>query len=278
MELQGITKDLDARGIALFAISYDAVETLAGFAAKHGITYPLLADSGSRVIHELDMLDEDLDKHHAEFGRPVADDQRGVAYPGVFLLTREGVVVKKRLHPNYRRRDTGSGLLEEFLGVPGSEHGSEEVAPGDVVTVRAYLDSPTYRWHQRLHLMLEVTVAPGWHVYGTPIPDGYVPLGVQVEPISGLETGRPSWPPPHPFRLEGLDEEFWVLEGTVRGSVPLTLTADPGAGDVTIRARVHYQACSETTCRPPTTVRFELPIRELALVERTLPKRDPPSP
>jgi len=50
VELQGITKDLDARGIALFAISYDAVETLAAFAAKHGITYPLLADAGSRVI------------------------------------------------------------------------------------------------------------------------------------------------------------------------------------------------------------------------------------
>jgi len=221
------------------------------------------------------MLDEDLEQHHAEFGRPVSDDQRGVAYPGVFLLDREGIVIRKRLHPNYRRRDTGPGLLEELLGVPAAEHGPEQVAPGEVVTVRAYLDSPTYRWHQQLQLILEVTVAPGWHVYGTPIPDGYVPLGVEVEPISGLETGRPSWPAPHPFRLEGLDEEFWVHEGTVRGSVPLTLTADPGAGDVTIRARVRYQACNETTCRPPSTVRFDLPVREVALVERTLPKREP---
>jgi hypothetical protein len=277
VELQGVTKDLDARGIALFAISYDAVETLATFAAKYDITYPLLADSGSRVIRQLDMLDEDLERHHAEFGRPVADDQRGVAYPGVFLLDREGIVVRKRLLPNYRRRDTGPGLLEELLGVPSAAHGPEQVADGEVVAVRAYLDSPTYRWHQQLHLILEVTVAPGWHVYGTPIPDGYVPLGVEVEPIAGLEIGTPSWPTPHPFRLEGLDEEFWVHEGTVRGSVPLTLTADPGAGDVTIRARVRYQACSETTCHPPFAVRFDLPVREVALIERTLPKRDPPS-
>ena len=278
MELQGIAKALDARGIALFAISYDPVETLASFAAKYGITYSLLADSGSRVIRQLDMLDEDLEKHHAEFGRSVADDQRGVAYPGVFLLDREGIVVKKRLHPNYRRRDTGPGLLGELLGSPVADHGSEQQAQGDVVTVRAYLDSPTYRWHQQLHLILEVTVAGGWHVYGTPVPHGYVPLGVEVEPLPGLEAGRPSWPATHPSRLAGLDEEFWVHEGTVRGSVPLTLTADPGAGDVRIRARVRYQACNDTTCRPPATVRFELPIREMALIERTLPKRDPPSP
>lgn len=204
----------------------------------------------------------------------MSDDQRGVAYPGVFLLDREGVVVRKRLHPHYRRRDTGPGLLEELLGVPAAEHGSEQVARGEIVQVRAYPDSPTYRWHQQLHLILEVTIAPGWHVYGTPIPEGYAPLGVEIEPIVGLETGRPSWPAPHPFHLEAIHEEFWVHEGTVRGSVPLTLTADPGAGDVRIHARIHYQACDMTTCRPPATVRFELPIHEAALVERTLPKRE----
>jgi len=220
------------------------------------------------------MLDEDLERHHAEFGRPVTDDQLGVAYPGVFLLDREGIVVKKRLHPNYRRRDTGPGLLEDLLGMPAAEHGSELVVPGEVVTVRAYLDSPTYRWHQQLHLILEVTVAPGWHVYGTPIPEGYAPLGVEVEPIPGLVTGAPAWPAPHPFRVEGLDEEFWVHEGTFRGSVPLTLTADPGAGDVAVRARVRYQACSETACLPPAAARFELPVREAALVDRALPKRE----
>jgi hypothetical protein len=49
---------IDFTNIGLFAISYDAVDALAAFSQRYGITFPLLSDAGSRVIRELGMLNE----------------------------------------------------------------------------------------------------------------------------------------------------------------------------------------------------------------------------
>ena len=260
MELQKIAAELDVNGVALFAISYDSVATLKAFADKHGITYPLLADERGRVIRELGIRDDELDTHHAEFGRPVQDFQWGVAYPGIFLLNRNGVVTRKRFHGNYRTRDTGGGLLEAALGIASERHGAEQTAAGDeAVRVRAYVDTPAYRPYQRFLLVAELTVAPGYHVYAAPIPEGYVPLTVEAEPIEGLIAGEASWPAPHPFKVQGLDEDFRVLEGDVRGTLPHSLTK-MDAGDQVITATIRYQACSETLCLRPAAVRVELPV------------------
>jgi DsbC/DsbD-like thiol-disulfide interchange protein len=110
-------------------------------------------------------------------------------------------------------------------------------------------------------------------VYGEPIPGGYTPLSVDVAPIDGMERGAIRWPVPRRFTIDGLPEEFWVHEGTIRGSLPLTFTAAPGAGDHVLRAAVAYQACSRVACLPPSVLRLELPVKEVALVDRELPTK-----
>jgi Disulphide bond corrector protein DsbC/AhpC/TSA family len=246
----------------IFAISYDAIDTLAAFAAKHHITFPLLADESSRVIRELGMLDEDLDRHHAEFGRSVRDDQRGVAYPAVFVLDRDGTVVDKRIHPKYRIRDTGTGLLEAALGVAAPRHGPEAAAEAQAVRVRAYFDSPTYRPYQQLQLTVELTIAPGWHAYVDPVPEGYTALNVAFSAVDGVQAGAAVWPAGHEMRVAGRDEQFIVLEGMIRGCVPVTFAVAAGTGDVRSEVTVHYQACTETECLPPATVNLPLLVRE----------------
>jgi len=262
VELQRIAGSLDAAGVALFAVSYDSVETLAAFGAKHGITYPLLSDYGSRVIQLLGMLDDDLDRHHAEFGRGVRDDQRGVAYPAVFLLDRSGTVQRKRTHRNYRIRDTGTGLLEAIFSIPAPAPVPTSVIDGEAVTVRGSLDSSTYRPYQQVQLTVVVSIREGWHVYTTPIPEGYVPLGIEVMPFDGLEVGQSTWPPGRRFKVGGIDEEFCVLDGTVYARIPLTLSVASGRGDLSISTTVQYQACSETACLTPATARVNLQIGE----------------
>ena len=64
VELQEVLGALQAHDVALFAVSYDSVETLGEFSMRNGITYPLLGDAGSHVIRSLGLLDEDLDTHH----------------------------------------------------------------------------------------------------------------------------------------------------------------------------------------------------------------------
>jgi hypothetical protein len=40
-----------------------------------------------------------------------------------------------------------------------------------------------------------------------------------------------------------------------------------------LRAAVAYQACSRVACLPPSVLRLELPVKEVALVDRELPTK-----
>ena len=262
-----------ANNIAVFAVSYDSVSILREFATKHGVRYPLLSDEGSQVMRSLGLINERVQEDHAFYGIQPNPKHVNLPYPGVFVLDAAGTITHKRFHQSYRVRDTGSGLIAETLGILDGAQGPEMAATGDTVGLRAWLDSATYCAFQRLRLTVELTIAPGFHVYAAPIPKGYVPLRVEVAPIEGLELWPMRWPSPHPFKVEGLDEEFRVHEGTVRGSLPLAFTAPPGAGDQVIRVTVRYQACSSTTCLAPAAVPVEIPVREAALVGRALPTR-----
>ena len=264
---------LSGNDVAVFAISYDSVEILARFAEKHGIAFPLLSDQGSHVMRRLGLLNPRVQEDHAAYG--IAPNPRHVdlPYPGVFLLDEEGVVAVKRFHESYRERDAGAGLLARTLGLFAAAPGPEVAVRDDAVHVRAWLDSPTYGMFQRLHLNVEIVVGDGFHVYGDPVPDGYTALSVDVAPVDGMERGSIRWPAPRRFTIDGLQEEFWVHEGTIRGSLPLTFTAAPGAGDHVLRATVAYQACSRVACVPPAVLRLEFPVKEVALVDRELPTK-----
>jgi hypothetical protein len=256
--------------VALFAISYDSVAVLGDFAAAHGIAYPLLSDEGSRVIRALGLLNARVQEDHAHYG--IAPNPRHVdlPYPGVFVLDAAGCVREKRFYESYRQRETGGGLIAQALGIFG-----EPAAPATAATVavqaRAWLDSPIYAWYQRLALTVELTVAPDFHVYAEPASPGLVPLSVEVQPIAGLEVGPASWPAPRRVRLSELVDELWVHDGTVRGTLPLTFTAAPGGGDHLVRVTVRYQACDEARCLPSASLAFEIAVREVALVGRSLP-------
>jgi peroxiredoxin len=213
VELQEGLAEYEQRDIAVFAISYDSVDVLSGFAQKYNISYPLLSDEGSVVIRRLGMLNERLAEHQAFYGIPVRDDQQGVPYPGSFVLDEQGVVVERRFQDSYRVRPTALGLLESAFGEISGGHGPEDRAAGGGVAVRAYLDSSTYRAFQQLRLTFEVQVEPGLHVYGRPIPDGYVPLSVEVAPIEGVEVGHWSRRPRVHSVSGVLTSSSWCMTG-----------------------------------------------------------------
>lgn len=254
--------ELARRDIGLVAISYDAPAVLREFAEAKGITFPLLSDAGSRVISELGLLDRDLVAHHERFGIKTQDHQLGVAYPAVFILDQAGRVADKRIGENYRVRESGRTVLEEGLGVHLQPSGRQEQAVGERVTVTVAADSDRYvRW-QATRLRVSFEVAPGWHVYGRPIPDGYTPVTVDIASIPEVTSDPPAYPAATPFRVRGLDEQFMVMDGGFEVSVPFAVNVAPGAGDVELAVTVAYQACSDTECLPPRTEHFKVRLEE----------------
>ena len=210
----------------------------------------------ARSFRQLGLLNEEA-----------AERVAGIPHPGVFVLDEPALIVEKHFYDSYRERDTGTGLLEHTLGIQLAAHGPEASGAADVVRVRAWVDAPVYTWGQRLWLTVELTVAPGYHVYGEPIPDGYVPLSVTVAPLDRVVVGEPRFPQAEPFRLDGLDEQFWVYAGTVRLSLPVTFMV-VDAGEQRVSLRVAFQACSDRDCLLPTEVDLELRLPEAPLLER----------
>lgn len=242
------------------------MDVLAGFAEKYGIAYSLLSDEGSVVIRRLGLLNEQVQEHHAVYGIAKRDDVYGVPYPGTFLLDERGVVTDKRFQDSYRERETGVGILESGFGLESTPLGPEARASAEGIAIRAYLDSDTYRSMQRLRLTVELVPEAGLHVYGRPVPEGYTPLSIDVAPIEGLEIGELEGPAPRPFRVEGLDEEFFVYEGRVRLALPLTFAQR--TGDQTVDVTLRYQACTTTDCHIPSAVRLQLPVKAVSHIER----------
>src|SRR4029434_7839906 len=144
VQLQQVWPALEAEGIALFAVSYDAVGILTTFAATHGITFPLLSDEGSAAIRRLGLLNEGVAADHAVYGIAPNPRHDGVRVPGAFALAAAGVVFEKRFHESYRVRDTGAGLVARALGIRSPKPAAGGVAgDGEAVGVRAWVYPPS---------------------------------------------------------------------------------------------------------------------------------------
>jgi hypothetical protein len=248
----------------MIGISYDPPEVLRQFASAKGISFPLLSDVGSRVITDLGLLDRDLAAHHAEFGLQARESQFGVAYPAVFVVDESGRVVEKWIGENYRARVGPQKLLDESLGLALAPAGPHHAQVGSHVTVTATTDSLTdVRWQEtRLHVLIDIEA--GWHIYGRPIPDGYVPLTVDIDSVPEFELCPAEYPPAQPFRIESLDDAFQVYDGHLEVLVPFAIKVAAGYGSVGLQVKVGYQTCNRAECLPPDRLTIELSLDESA--------------
>lgn len=224
---------------------------LAAFAAEHGITFPLLSDGGSRVIRDLGLTDHRYDD------RPPDDHHVGVPHPGTFLLDTDGTIVEKRFEESHRRRPSAPWLFSDLVDRPGPVAVSG-TAGGPALAVAAWTAESDYRPLEVARVEVSLEIEAGFHVYVAPVPAGYTPLTVELAALDDLTFDPPVLPAGEALRMVGLDEQFFVLSGTVRTHVPFSIERD--RGPVVLTLRVRYQACDERTCELPTTLEIPLPL------------------
>ena len=126
-ELQGRVNEMREQGIEVATISYDSPEVLADFAQEQGITYKMLSDVGSETITDYGILNtvaEEALGPNANDPDVVADFELlvasgpspselfvGIAYPGTFMLDRDGVVESRFFEDSYQERNTTANLM-----------------------------------------------------------------------------------------------------------------------------------------------------------------------
>jgi len=257
VELQDTIPQLEQAGLAAYAISYDSVTILANFAAEKEITYPLLSDAGSVVISRLGMLNPYVRKQHGETNELHEDRFEGVPYPGAFLLDESGLVVDRRLHADYRIRESASALVDGRFGfVAAFLEGDSYV--DDVVKVTVRPESDRFSPYQMVWFEIQVAVKAGWHIYANPAPSGLTALNVGIDVETYLQPGELVVDQdPLVLELAGSDQPVPALEGDVRLRLPVVV-ATSGREPADVTGFVEYQACSETECLPPRRVEWSV--------------------
>jgi len=103
--------------------------------------------------------------------------------------------------------------------------------------------------------VLQVKVAPGFHVQSDrPRDPSLIPLTLTIDAPPGISLSGLVFPPSKDFTLKGSDQPLAVFEGAFSIEARLAVAKDHPAGEITVPARLRYQACDETVCFRPMTI------------------------
>lgn len=248
MELQSRLPELRAAGLGLVAISYDAVPVLADFAARRGITFPLLSDKGSATIRRFGLLNTTVPETNALFGYP---------HPGTFIVDRRGVVTSRVFEQAYQERTTIRAVMVR-LGARVDVPATRVSAPHLDVTLYATDQIAAPGTH--LSLVLDIEAAPTVHVYAPGVV-GYRPIALVIDPQPGLLVRSTLYPASTDYVFEPLQEHVPVFQGRFRIVQDVALDASREGEAVlktmatmTVAGRLDYQACDDRECFNPQSV------------------------
>lgn len=275
VELQKKVAELEAAGVRVYAITYDRQEDLASFATRYGITYQLLADQGSKVIERFGILNTLIDPDDPARNPVTGQRFYGIPFPGTYITDRDGVVVEKHFFQSYERRVSAGTLLDRAVGhVLVHDEAPQQEAREQTATVTAFLADGELRRDIASTLYVRIAMDEGFHVYGEPLPEGFVATRVEVGPVEGLDVGAAVYPTTQSREFPQLHVTLPIYESTATVSVPVSATAKLFQGGVgaglspalVIPVKVTYQACSETVCYRPRTAELAVSAPLAALV------------
>lgn len=95
--------EMETRGYRLAGLSYDSPDVLDGFAAKRGLRYTLLSDSGSEVIDRYGLRDPQYAPGSKAYGVP---------QPIIFVISRDGIIKAKLFEHTFKQRPPLSLVIE----------------------------------------------------------------------------------------------------------------------------------------------------------------------
>ncbi|MGE3512477.1 MAG: thioredoxin family protein [Vicinamibacterales bacterium] len=105
-----------------------------------------------------------------------------------------------------------------------------------------------------LRTALQITLPEGLHTNSNkPRDPSLIPIVLTVTPPPGVVVNEVVYPTPSDLVQKGADQPLSVFERSF--TIAVSMTVDPGtaAGEITIPAKLRYQACDETMCYIPTT-------------------------
>ena len=103
MQLTDIAEQFEVMGVSVVAMTYDSIKTLQEVSEDEGIRFTLLRDEDITHVNRLGILnDTDYEPGQRAYGVP---------YPGIFLISSDGIIRGKFAEESYRDRPDFSDIL-----------------------------------------------------------------------------------------------------------------------------------------------------------------------
>jgi DsbC/DsbD-like thiol-disulfide interchange protein len=234
--------------MGLAVVTYDPRPVLAEFAARRGITFPLLSDQGSATIKRYGILNTTV---------PETNSSHGYPFPGTFVLDRAGAVTARFFEEEYQERNTISSVL---VRLGGQVDATATKISSPQLEITSYATDAAVAPGTRFSLVLDITPGPKIHVYA-PTVKGYKPITLTLAPQAGLVLREAHYPAPEEYFFEPLQERVPVYQRPFR--VVQDVMIDPsragqaalsGKTALTITGTLNYQACDDRICYMPQSV------------------------
>jgi peroxiredoxin len=101
VQVQRILKKIEGAGAQVVGISYDPVEKLEGYAKRQKITFPMLADPGSKTIDAYDIR-----------SKQAPPEKSGFARHATFIVDQKGIIRTKLFRLSYQERPAVDELID----------------------------------------------------------------------------------------------------------------------------------------------------------------------
>lgn len=262
VDLEAAQKAFAAKGVNVAAISYDSSAILADFAKRRSITYPLLSDSGSKVIDQFGIRNPEG-----------AGIEKGIPYPGYYLIDRQGTIQKRFFETAYVNRLTASNLYSYLYGSFALPQPASELANTPHVTVTTSQSDSEVTPGSLVRLVVTITPGPDTHIYAPGAEkQQYHVTTLSISPSELYQATPVSYPPGQPFTFVALKETVPVYTGATALSSSVAATVNQQTipaftqnPHLSIKGELEYQACTATTCFAPvkTPVQWALTLKPL---------------
>ena len=229
-------------------ITYDSQEILRRFADAQKLGYPCLSDHGSVVIKGFGILNTNIPADHPFYGIP---------FPADYLIGPDGVIRAKYFLPDYQTRVASSEILLDQFGAAGAE--SVSLTSEDLRAVITPTAGRSVPGHE-LGVAADFSIAPGWHIYGQPLPSNYTPTAIEFDSDFVVSQAF-EFPAHEKISFAALGETLPVYKGNFRAKGKILVRSGLKPGDYQLKGKLKFQECSDDICKIPQSVAFQIPLR-----------------
>ena len=182
----------------------------------------------------------------------------GMAFPGTFLLDRQGRVTSRFFEDFYIERNTVSGVMMK-LGAATTPVAATKVSTAHL-EIATYPSDPAIAPGNRFSFALAVQPHARIHVYA-PGASSYRVVSLTIAPQPFVRVLPLRYPRSEIYFFKPLNERvpvyqkpFALVQEVVLEGTPQAQAALRGKESLTLNGVLEYQACDDTLCFNPATV------------------------